>query len=69
MDSHNSFAMTCYLNVRYLNVVVANPVVNKTKGKKKMDFKKAIWLNTKLYFFFFQVDLLAVSKSRHSDIE
>lgn len=34
MDSHNSFAMTCYLNVRYLNVVVANPVVNKTKGKK-----------------------------------
>lgn len=40
MDSHNSFAMTCYLNVRYLNVVVANPVVNKTKGKKKWILKK-----------------------------
>lgn len=40
MDSHNSFAMTCYLNVRYLNVVVANPVVNKTKGKKKRILKK-----------------------------
>lgn len=40
MDSHSNFAMTCYLNVRYLNVVVANPVVNKTKGKKKKKKKK-----------------------------
>lgn len=44
--------MTCYLNIRYLNTVTANPVDSKTKeinrnGFKKEKKKKGIWLNTK----------------------
>lgn len=37
MDADNNLDMICYLKVRYLNVAVANPVVNKPKEEKGMD--------------------------------
>lgn len=32
--------MTCYLNIRYLNTVTANPVDSKTKEINRNGFKK-----------------------------
>lgn len=36
MDKHNNLDMLCYLKVRYLNVAVANPVINKPKEERGM---------------------------------